>query len=227
MILIRKSQEPKEVVVRKNLPPELGGTYRDMNKVPVAEVLLEDQKHLCAFCMASISNPKTLPHPWKIAHFIPQHLPDHDPANPDHVRESINRGLDWKNMFLACMGNEKSRTKSYCCDKSQGNKIPYLNPTNLAHIKLIKGRIKGPENFELYSDDDTIDRDIQSTFGLNNEFLPSNRACALRAFREHIKKIRAERSRYQEIYDEWKWEIFDKKRKSFSGVVAIKFGLMD
>ncbi len=128
MIEIKKSREPRRLEQYRQKP---GATYSDMEadeenkglKAEILESLLNDQGHLCAYCMRRIPEKRELPKgvpPVTIEHWLPQ--------NPDN-KADLGQGLDYRNMFAVCAGNRGSGDKrSLTCDARRGNEPLKVNP---------------------------------------------------------------------------------------------------
>ena len=93
MIKITKKREPRKLLEYRRLP---GASYENMDghlKQIILEHLLEEQGHLCAYCMRRIPETRKLPAGVSgatIEHWFPR--------NPES-KEDHGQGLDYKNML--------------------------------------------------------------------------------------------------------------------------------
>lgn len=187
MIEIRKSREPKRL---EQYRQKSGATYADMDKdeenlkKEVLENLLNEQGHLCAYCMRRIPEKRHLPqgvHPTTIEHWFPQ--------NPES-KEDFGQGLDYRNMFAVCAGNRGCGDKrNLTCDAKRGNEILKVNPCVPDTLIGISYRANG----EIFSTDAVVNEDLNKRLNLNCHAisLPQSRKAALNGLLKDIKKHHA------------------------------------
>ena len=159
-ILLEKQREAKA----RNLNPSDSYALLDhANKKVILQALMEEQGHLCAYCMRKIPDERELPPdtaPVTIEHWLPQKL-----ANGDDK----GQGLDYNNLFAVCSGNRGKRhtrkPRDLTCDakRSQNHGQLILNPCDLSTLSKIKYK----DNGEMTSDDSDILDDIQIKLNLN------------------------------------------------------------
>lgn len=181
MIEIQKSKTPRKLEEYKR---KKGASYPDMDK-PVREEVLDslmnEQGHLCAYCMRRIPEGRKLPigvSSVTIEHWIPQ--------NPES-KEDVGQGLDYRNMFAVCAGNRGcGDINNLTCDAKRKNTKLTVNPC-VAHT--LEG-ISYKSNGEIYSSDPEINKDLNDTLNLNCQTisLPQTRLGALNVFLADIKK---------------------------------------
>lgn len=191
MIEIKKSKEPKELLEYRLMDYS---SYKDMPstiKTVVLESLMEEQGHLCAYCMRRIPVKKGYPKA-TIEHLNPQ--------NAITEEEKLN----YRNMIAVCPGNRSAADNNdKSCDAFRGSlhvseQRLTVNPLNAVTLKAIK--YKG--NGIIYSDDPIINADLDKKLNLNCKAmsLPECRASALKALQEHVMKDHPGRSASNEYF---------------------------
>ena len=177
MIEIKKSKEPNELLTYRL---KEYSSYKDMPgdiKEAVLESLMNEQGHLCAYCMRRIPVKKGYP----VATI--EHL------NPQNAITEEDK-LNYKNMLAVCPGNRNvSDNRNKTCDAFRGS-LPAskqqltVNPLNASTLRSIK--YKG--NGIIYSDDEKIDSDLNEKLNLNCRamLLPESRAKALSALQDKV-----------------------------------------
>lgn len=158
----------------------LGKHYDDLDegkenavlKQQVRQALLDDQRHICCYCMRAIDPEK---HYVRIEHHEPQSSPD-----------GRGRDLDWDNLLAACSGAPKLRNRAdddaaarkvpaylQTCDNRKRNRAITINPltSNVDPIRyLTDGRLAHP--------DAKLQHDIDDRLNLNVAFLIEGRLAA-------------------------------------------------
>lgn len=179
MIEIKKSKEPNELLTYRL---QEYASYKDMPsdiKEVVLDSLMEEQGHLCAYCMRRI--PVKNGHPTATI----EHL---NPQNSVSEEEKLN----YRNMLAVCPGNRNATDNNdKSCDAFRGS-LPTtkqgltVNPLNASTLRKIK--YKG--NGIIYSDNEIIDSDLNEKLNLNCKamLLPECRANALRALQEEVMR---------------------------------------
>ncbi len=161
MLAIQKTQEPslltgyrlKDGASFDNLPAEI--------KRVIKELLLDDQGHLCAYCMSRISFRKM-----KVEHWLPQN-------------GTAERDLNWKNLLGVCMGNEGMPENQQTCDTRKGNVHIDYNPSESDH--RIESKITYSSGGTIGSDEETWNFQLKNTLNLNQARLVENRKAVLEA----------------------------------------------
>lgn len=181
MIEIVKGREPDKLLRYRQ---QDNASYEQMDKdvkEELFEKLLEEQRHICAYCMRRIPEKRVLPTgvaPVTIEHWFPR--------NPDG-KEDIGQGLNYRNMFAVCSGNRGCGNKEgLTCDAHRGNEPIRVNPCDADTLRGItytsSGRIQSPNP--------EIDEDINVKLNLNSESisLPENRKQVLQALIDDVRK---------------------------------------
>lgn len=181
MIEIKKGREPEKLLRYRQ---RAGASYEQMDKDvkdELLEKLLNEQGHICAYCMRRIPETRSLPEGVAlvtIEHWLPR--------NPGS-REDVGQGLDYRNMFAVCSGNRGcGNRKGTTCDARRGNQPIKVNPCDAGTLRGITytsaGRIK--------SSDPEIDEDLNERLNLNSESLSlsETRKQVLQAMLEDIQR---------------------------------------
>lgn len=181
MIAIKKGREPDKLLRYRQ---QEGASYEQMDKDvknELLEKLLQEQGHICAYCMRRIPEQRTLPPgiaPATIEHWLPR--------NPES-KEDIGQGLNYRNMLAVCSGNRGCGNKEgLTCDASRGNEPLKVNPCNKDTLCGITYTSSG----KIKSSDPDIDEDLNKRLHLNSEVisLPENRKQVLQALIDDVKK---------------------------------------
>ena len=93
MLYIKKGNPPKQLLEFKNKGGKWEAITRDEGKDSLRKSLLEEQNHLCAYCMCRIQFRGS-----KIDHWFPQSL---------SIYNLEYKKLDYSNLFLVCGNNHK------------------------------------------------------------------------------------------------------------------------
>jgi uncharacterized protein (TIGR02646 family) len=174
MIEIKKGREPDKLLRYRQ---QDDASYEQMDKEvkeELLEKLLEEQGHICAYCMRRIPEKRALPNgvpPVTIEHWYPR--------NPES-KEDIGQGLNYRNMFAVCSGNRGCGNKEgMTCDARRGNEPIKVNPCNADTLRGITYTSSG----RIQSSDPEIDEDLNERLNLNSESisLSENRKQVLQA----------------------------------------------
>ncbi|HRI72176.1 MAG TPA: TIGR02646 family protein, partial [Polyangium sp.] len=132
------------------------------------KALLEEQGHICCFCMRRIAIRQM-----KIAHWAPQSL------HPD-------RTMDWTNLMGACPGGDGDRDAVKHCDTAQGDIPIKLNPADRSQQceRFVRYSIDG----RVWSEDADINKDLDRTLNLNHAALMRARLAVWSAFVTRMEK---------------------------------------
>lgn len=157
---ITKNLEPRSLVQHRAQK----GTYGDLptaTKDELRNSLLSEQGHICCYCM------KRIPQKLKQEE-IEKNYPS---SKIEHVNcQSIHndKDLNYSNMLLACNGNHGSPKIMLTCDSFKGERDLSFNPSDTRNIEsLIRYRANG----EIFSDDKTIDSELNTVLNLNTKDL--------------------------------------------------------
>jgi len=163
---IIKNQEPRSLVQHRAQK----GTYGSLPTVTKEELrssILLEQGHICCYCMKRIpqkltseENEKNFPSS-KIEHVKCQIV------NPDQE-------LNYQNLLLACNGNHGLPKIMQTCDTYKGEKDLSFNPADTS--QSIETFIRYRSNGEIFSDDETIDNELNNVLNLNTKDLSDIRA---------------------------------------------------
>lgn len=170
MLYIQKKQEPASLTKYRKQKFAYFDGYPD--KDDVREQLLEEQGHLCAYCMRRIDKDHM-----KIEHWYPE----------DRLND-IER-LDYKNMLGACEGHiAGSKGADDTCDTHKGNDLIVVNPQDKVTLDKIEYRTA---TGEIFSEDEYIQKDLHITLNLNSEKhqLMRNRKDTLNAVISEMRKL--------------------------------------
>ena len=209
MILIKKLPAPSDLETLKEEAEKLGlsdkeayDRLRNPLKSKVREALMQEQGHLCAYCMRRIPDERIM----EMDNDLSDVYIEHWQARSSTKNTSENKGLDYKNMLAVCSGNEKApeargkhKRKYFTCDKKRENASLKVNPLDVVILETIyylsDGRMK--------STDKDIDDDIHIRLNLNCSTeavtLPQNRKAVLDAIQAEI--ITMEGDLYQNCRD--------------------------
>ena len=155
MKYIKKGTEPASLTRFRAAGGKNFDDYRE--KKELSRQLMEEQGFICCYCMQRIK-PKTV----HIEHWKPQSL------FPEFQ-------LDYKNLLAVCDGNEGHQKHKLHCDRKKGNTEITINPTK----RQCESLAKFSSNGEVYSDDETVSRELTGVLNLNNQTLVINRKNAL------------------------------------------------
>ena len=173
MILIEKGQEPASLLQYKQ---QQGAYYEGFSqKDNIKEALLNEQGHICAYCMKRITQATMT-----IEHYIPQSIDE-------------NLALDYRNMLGVCLGNRGNtgqKERAMTCDAHRGNTELTINPLDRSKVQMIKYNTDGT----IYSEDEDTNKDLDVTLNLNCDavgvFLKSNRKAALEALLSKLSRCK-------------------------------------
>jgi uncharacterized protein (TIGR02646 family) len=139
-------------------------------KKPLKEALLTEQGYICCYCMQRIS--------------IDNMEIEHNKAKNEDCYPHLQ--LDYKNLIASCSGNRGKRLKNLHCN---GRKGYYEGKKNnegkniICKIKLnpadsdknCENYIKYSSTGKIFSDDETINHELNEILNLNHEILVKNR----------------------------------------------------
>lgn len=203
MILIKKGTPPDSLVAYRQ---ESNAYFDGCNKNDIRDKILEEQGHLCAYCMRRISKDTM-----KIEHWYPEE------------RLSDTDCLDYNNMLGCCPGHiEGSSGKNDTCDTKKGNKLITVDPRKLEHIDQIKYSSK---DGRIFSDNSEFEKDIDSTLNLNepSHYLMQGRKAAL----DEVKKFLSQKEKkgnwteisMRRLLQRYENANAEGKKKEYAGIV--------
>lgn len=192
MIEIKKSKEPKELLTyRLQEYSSYGDMPHDIKEIVISS-LMEEQGHLCAYCMRRI--------PFKDGH--PKVTIEHlQPQNAISDKEKLN----YQNMLAVCLGNRNSTDNNdKSCDAFRGSLAPHkqtmtVNPLNPNTLRKIRYKNNGI----IFSNDPDINSDLNDKLNLNckAQLLPDCRANALRVLQTKVAKDNPDRTARKEYFE--------------------------
>jgi uncharacterized protein (TIGR02646 family) len=154
---IVKGKEPQSLLEHRLKSHANYDNYRE--KDDLRESLLTEQGQICCYCMGRIAKNNM-----KIEHWQPQ-------------SSYPNLQLAYQNLLGACQGNQGKPEHLQHCDTKKGDSEITINPTDAKFEKPIKYGSNG----NIYSDDETIDRELNEVLNLNTETLKKNRKAVVDA----------------------------------------------
>ncbi len=204
MLYIRKGQEPESLTKYRKSKFAYFDGYKE--KDDIRRSLLKEQGCLCAYCMRRIDMEYM-----KIEHWYPED------------RLSDSERLDYGNMLGACPGHiDGTKGADDTCDTHKGNAVITVNPQDLSTLKKIKYR---SSTGEIYSEDETIQKDLDQTLNLNNErhLLKINRKAALDAAMSQMMKLQRKgnwnRKQLEVMKRQYEKTDSDGRKKEYAGIV--------
>ena len=107
-------------------------------------------------------------------------------------KDHSDKELDYKNMLVACLGNEGSRKELHTCDTKKGDLSLSYSPSS--KVRDIESLIEYKANGEIYSSDKTFNSELENVLNLNVKRLKDNRRIVYKKVQE---EIRTEGKRHQ------------------------------
>jgi uncharacterized protein (TIGR02646 family) len=145
MLLIEKDAEPN--ALRQDRID--GNSFEGRRcKIELNEALLKNQGHLCVYCMKYIEIGQI-----RVEHYKPRRYED--------------LLLCYKNLFLACKGNEGTGRSRHTCDVKKGENEIDIDPLNADHIQGLHYGLGG----NIASANPLHDMDLNQTLNLNEQSL--------------------------------------------------------
>jgi uncharacterized protein (TIGR02646 family) len=167
-------------------------SFTDYNNYPEKDELraslLTEQGHICCYCMQRISADRMKIEHWQSQDEYPQFQ------------------LDYNNLLGACQGGEGSPNHLQHCDTKKGNTEITINP--LDNHRNCEDVIKYLATGKIYSDDKTINEELNDVLNLNMQTLANNRKEVLELV---IKQLE---SKYPK--GDWTVAILNKKIQQWS-----------
>jgi uncharacterized protein (TIGR02646 family) len=163
---IVKGNEPRSLVEHRSQHYADYDNYSQ--KDDLRQSLLTEQGYICCYCMQRIAHDTM-----KIEHWQPQSI------YPDLQ-------LDYRNLLGACHGYQGQPQRVQHCDTRKGETEITINPADAS--KNCENFIKYRSNGQIYSDDETINNELNEVLNLNLEALTRNRKAAMDAVLEGLRK---------------------------------------
>lgn len=193
MIPIKKGVEPpklqilRQKSIEKGLSPEEAyNTLKGNTKKIVRQSLLQEQGHLCAYCMCRIPRNDVCAGiaPIRLEHLVSR--------NPKDGRD-IGQGLDYNNLLAVCNGNAASFTSKrksidLTCDVHKGNTdLHKVNPCIPETLESIFYHVDG----KIDATDPDVKIDLLDTLNLNCPKSPIvlEREAALSELMSNMNKV--------------------------------------
>lgn len=196
MILIKKSEAPPELeALRKQAEDEKLSDkegfdlLRNPLKDQVRTALMNEQGHLCAYCMRRIPDERILPEDKDLSNVYIEHWQARTAEN----KSGINMGLYYGNLLAVCSGDEKApdatgkhKTRFLTCDKKRKASSLKINPLDPATLETLYYK----EDGTICSDDSDIEKNLNISLNLNccasAVVLPQNRKAVLDAVQKDV-----------------------------------------
>lgn len=163
---IIKGSEPPCLLQYRQTNDAKYDNYRP--KEPLKKALLEEQGYICCYCMQRIS--------------IDDMEIEHNKAQNENCYPELQ--LDYKNLLASCTGNRGKGLENFHCNARkgyyEGKNINYtitLNPAD--SNKNCENYIKYGSTGNLFSDDETINHELNEILNLNRPTLRDNRKITL------------------------------------------------
>jgi len=176
MKLITKNSEPRSLIQHRAQKGSYGNLPTS-TKDEVRNSLFSEQGHICCYCMRRI--------PQKLnKEEVEKNFPS---SKIEHVKcQTINpdQDLNYQNLLLACNGNHGSPKIMQTCDTFKDEKDLSFNPADTR--RNIESLIRYRANGEIFSDDETIDNELNSVLNLNTKDLVDIREVFYKEIQQRI-----------------------------------------
>ena len=197
---IIKGNEPASLIEHR---AKQYASYANFPKDNTRQSLLVEQGHICCYCMKRIPESKVTPSS-KIEHFLCQ---------DDNKDEELN----YKNMLLACSGQQGSPYRLQTCDTRKKNLI--LRHSPYSPTRNIENLIKYKSNGEIYSTDDIFNTELETVLNLNVKNLKDNRRVIYEELQNRIRiegKKRGNKALQKNFLETEKAKLLSLKNGKFS-----------
>ena len=201
MLAIDKRSEPRELLeYRLQADAVYDGPHFTSVKSIIRHQLLDEQGHLCAYCMGRIK-PETM----KVEHWLPQ-------------KGHTEMQLAYANLLGVCKGNEGQAPANQHCDTHKGNLLISYNPANPAH--RIEDKIQYLGNGTIKASEAAFDKDLDKTLNLNESRLRANRKEVVEAVRRALAGKPGTRTKAQieKYLHKWQFPAKTSERPAYAGV---------
>lgn len=152
MKYITKGTEPHSLLEHRTKEHACYDNIPSTTKEEIKEALLSEQGHVCYYCMKRIHFEDM-----KVEHWKPQ--------------KYVELSLRYTNMMGACDGNEGNPKQLQCCDTRKGEDEISINPLD----PISEVRIKYKDDGRIYSDNETVNKDLNEILNLNHQTIKDNR----------------------------------------------------
>ena len=168
----KANNEPADVIEKRTTP---GSAFDDLPKKSLRNALLSEQGFICGYCMQRINDSEKST---KIEHWEPRNK---------------NNEKNYMNLIVVCTGNyqwkekdQLGREKSYFsehCDTLKKNLSITISPLNQNCETLVKFDPGG----HIYSDNETIDKELKEILGLDLQHLVDERKLLIDKLKNEIE----------------------------------------
>jgi len=169
---IEKGREPSSLIEHR----ASGGHYEGLDNQELRQQLLEEQGHICCYCMKRIPQSLTKE---QIDKNYPSCKIEHVLSQENHQDQELN----FQNLLVACNGNHGQPKNVQTCDTFKGQKDFLFNPSQRQNIELL---IKYNGIGEIYSDNSQLNTELREVLNLNTYDLKRIRAERYKFFSEMI-----------------------------------------
>jgi uncharacterized protein (TIGR02646 family) len=172
---INKGKEPTSLLEHRKKTHANYDNYSE--KDDLRESLVKEQGYICCYCMQRISpNAENM----KIEHHQPQ-------------KKYPHKQLDYQNLLASCKGNDGGpKHLPRHCDTSKGEQEITINPADKS--RNCEALIKYKSNGVIYSEDPTINKELNQILNLNTPTLVINRKAIIDQVKKEIIKIKGRKS---------------------------------
>lgn len=203
MRTIDKRQEPPELQQYRLKPDACydGPSFTQI-KNKIREQLLQEQGHLCAYCMQRIrSQTMTVEH-WHCQRYHP------------------DEQLDYRNLLAVCRGNQGQPAPEQTCGTRKGDKNLHYNPADPSHDLGSRVQYLGDGTIESREKD--FDHQLDQLLNLNWARLKQNRKAVIEAVIKGLKKRPGARSQaeIQRLQNKWATPNVDGELCEYCGVAV-------
>lgn len=173
MRTIVKGPEPRELTEYRAREINYDGPNFTPVKAAIRSALLQEQGHLCAYCMRRIADGHMKVEHWRSQQKYPL------------------AQLSYSNLLGCCDGHEGSRRGAQTCDTHKGNTDLTINPSNPAHHARLRVRYLG--NGIVEADDIALSTDI-AVLNLNHTRLQEDRKGIVNAVKRALGQKKGART---------------------------------
>ncbi len=165
--------------------------------------LLTEQGYICCYCMQRISDSKMKIEHWKSQDDYPE------------------LQLDYNNLLAACQGGQGLPSHLQHCDTRKGNTKITINPTD--GNKNCENLVRYRGNGQIYSDETTINDELNQVLNLNTQTLANNRKEVLDIVIQQLTKERPQgnwtEAMLTQKINEWNDKQQDGKYKPYCQII--------
>lgn len=181
MRAITKTKEPASLTKHRNTEHCDYGNYGSDEKQELRDALIQEQRGLCCYCMASL---QASGESMKIEHWqCQENYPD--------------RQLDYSNLLGACLGGEGQPADKHHCDTRKGKKELKFNPADPTHN--IEQRVHFELDGTIASADADFNRQLNDVLGLNLPVLKNRRKAIVDGLAGWLRDYRSRHHRGPDV----------------------------